>query len=660
MISRRFFLVSSLAALLLGIGTKSWARRNSKIKIEPVQQGGPRTLARQEWPPAITPEYAGIVDKGYACFADDMGRLAVVDLKREDNPLVIGELFGIGRKVVALAITPYRAYAIAQVESGAETSFQLVIASLSPSNDLTIMSRLTLSNFSEPTCISASGDLIAIGGTSMNNENQVVFYSMGKKKSTELQQVSAAFLERSPFKLDLQERQALALCGQDSTDLVVISVANPRQSEVAKVLRLDGSFSTIARNRDQIMVAGCGSDKQQKVLLITLRPNPAISASAVLPSVSEILDLAAQKGQFLVLANQGARQSVIPLIIGKKNTISSRNQVLLPMGSHGSSPRSHIASRDRDAYIASDWGGVQVLNVTKDGWQFSYSHTIPRLPASALVLDGTSAVIACAELKRYDLRDPRHPVLKESADINGTIRSMLPLGRTFLCLTRDSLVIRSTARPGEQISSLKASGNALALDSSISTVYLISQKEKACSLAFFKVAEDSISGPLNSLDLPVPARKAVARDGRLLLAGLNEVNLYKMDAVPQLAGTRKFPNLAVRDVVMPAGDYVYVSCVDENLKGFLLALSAQNPELPIAGACDLPLDASALALAGDIAVVLGRGKGGKDMVALVSVRDPAQMKVKEAFPTLEAASAVAIKDKMAIIAGRGIEIIDLS
>ena len=121
MISRRTLLAGWLGASIFGSSTAAlaaaWAR---KPKIAPVTAPtyGPRTLARQEWPPAITPEYVGIVDKGYACFADDMGRLAIVDLKREDNPQVMGELFGLGRKVVALSISQHRAVAVVQVESG--------------------------------------------------------------------------------------------------------------------------------------------------------------------------------------------------------------------------------------------------------------------------------------------------------------------------------------------------------------------------------------------------------------------------------------------------------------------------------------------------------------------------------------------------------------
>lgn len=659
MISRRTLLASWLGAYLLTAGDSAWALgRKPKVKVEPVI-GGPRTIARQEWPPAISPEYIGIVDKGYACFADDMGRLAIVDLKREDNPQVMGELAGIGRKVVAVAITLHRAIAVVQVESGADTQYQLVIASLTPANEISIMSRTVLNNFAEPTCVASFGDLIAVGGTGPNTENQIVLYSMGKKKTVDPTLMANMILEHCPFKLDIQERQIVALSGPESTELTIVSIANPRAPEAVKTLRLDGAFPVVARIRDQIMVAGLGFDKRYQAKLISMRPQPTVAAAVALPAVTEVLDIAAQKGQFLVLANQGSRQVVVPVLVGRKNVLSATNAVLLPAGARGSSPRAHIAVTLKDAYIATDWGGVQVLNVSKAGWQFSYSHTIPRLPASAIVFDGSFAVIACAELKTYNLSDPRHPVLVDSTDIPSTIRAMLSLGRTFLCLSKDNLTIRSNNKPGELLASAKTNGSALAYDQSRGVAYVIRASEKGSAIQFFKAMEDSLKA-MGNLELTVPTRKALAQTGKLLLAGLNELNLYKMDETPTLIGSRKFPNFAIRDFVMPGGDMIYVSCVDENLKGSILALNAGKEDLTIVGACDLPVDAGALAVSNGKAVVLGRSKAGKDMVALVSVQDPAQLRVLESFATIEAASAVTIRDKMAIIAGRGLELLDIS
>ncbi|MBX9569109.1 MAG: hypothetical protein K2X77_09455 [Candidatus Obscuribacterales bacterium] len=658
-LSRRSLIASAIAALALGFEPlpAEAIGRKPKKPADPVNNGSARTIARQEWPPAITPEYVGIVDRGYACFADDMGRLAVVDLKREDNPLVIGELVGIGRKVVALSITQHRAFAVVQIDVNGDTQFQLVSVSLTPANDITVMSRIVLSNFSEPSCICSFGETIVVGGQGPNNENQIAIYGAGKRKVDPVQ-ISVLTLERSPFKMDLQERQLLVLSGLESTTLDVISMTNPRVPEKVKSIRLDGSFPVIARNRDQVLVAGYGFDRRYKASLITLKPSPSVLRSVALPTVTELLDLAAQKGQFLILANQGSRQAVIPLILGRKLDLTLQEPVLLPSGSRGAAPRAHLAVKERDAYVASDAGGVQVLNVAKTGWQFSYSHTIPRLPASAVISEGNKVVIACAELKLYDLKDPQRPVLVESADLPSTVRAMLPVASSFLCLSRDTLALRSLAKPQELITSTKVAGNALAYDSSLKIAYLIAPNEKGTAVSSYKITEDTIK-PAGQTQLPVPARKVFASNGRLLLAGLNELNLYKMDEEPQLIGSRKIPNLAIRDLVF-AGDNIYASCVDENLKGYLVIMSAAKDDLGVQGACELPIDAASLAVTGKLAVVIGRGKTGKDMASLVSISSPAQPKVSETFNILESASALTIKDQMAIIAGRGIELINLS
>lgn len=657
MISRRTVLASSLAAFFLGFEHPAQALvRKPKKAAEPMTGGGPRTIARQEWPPAITPEYVGIVDKGYACFADDMGRLAIVDLKREDNPQVIGELSGIGRKVVALSISQHKACAVVQVDVNGDTQFQLVIVSLTPANDISVMSRTVLSNFTDPNCICSFGDTIVVGGQGLGNENQIVIYGAGKRKVDPVQ-IGAMTLDRSPFKMDLQDRQLIILSGLDSTSLDIISLTNPRAPEKLKSIRLDGSFPVLARTRDQILVAGYGYDRRYKANLICLKPAD-VSKSVTLPAVTEVLDIAAQKGQFLILANQGSRQAVIPLVIGRKLEMTLQEPVLLPAGSRGAAPRAHLAVKERDAYIASDAGGVQVLNVAKTGWVFSYSHTIPRLPASAVISDGSKAVIACAELKLYDLKDQHHPVLVESADLPSTVRAMIPVGSSFLCLSKDSLALRTFAKPQELITSVKASGTCLAYDAGNRSAYLLANNDKGSLVTIFKIAEDSLKTD-KQIQLPVSARKAVASNGKLLVAGLNELNLFQMDDAANLLGSRKIPNLAIRDMVYQ-GELIYASCVDENLKGYLVVLNAAKEDLAPQGACDLPMDAASLAVNAKLAVVIGRGKDGKDLAALVNVSNPSQVKVAESFPVLDSASALVIKDQTAIIAGRGIELISLS
>ena len=658
MISRRSFVLSSLGMLLLSNPALALARK-PKNPVAEAPLGGPRTLARQEWPPAIAPEYVGIVEKGYACFADDMGRIAIVDLKREDNPLVISELTGTGRKVLGLAFAPYRAYAVVQVEVGADTQFQLVTISLSPPTDPSILSRVVLDNFAEPSCVAVGLDIIAVGGLGLGGESQIALYSVPKHKGVDPVSAGALAVSQLPLRMDLQERTLLALCGADRSDLTFVNVANPRIPEKIKSIDLQGSFSAVARYRDTVLVAGSGADKRSYARLITLRPEPTVARSVALPAVTEILDIAAQKGQFLVLGNQLDRQAVVPLIVGKKNELSTTNAVLLPAGNRGADPRAHIAVKDRDAYVASDWGGVQVLNVKKTGWEFTYSHTIPRLPASAVVVSGNKALLASADLKLYDLSDARHPMLTNSVDPGSTIRSMIAVGRSVLCLTRDGISLREIERPSNVLVTMKCSASSMAYDRSTGKAFLVSAKETGTTaITCIRVTEDSLKLE-DTRDYPVAVRRIAASGGRLLLAALNDVALFTPGDPPQLIGKRNMPNLAVRDMALTA-DYAVISCVDANLKGFLLLLSASREDLAPVGTADLPVDGAAFVLAANkLAIVVGRGSKGNDMAALVSLATPAQPRVLESFDVLDAASAVTLKEQSAIIVGRGIEIITL-
>ncbi|MBY0358004.1 MAG: hypothetical protein K2W82_08385 [Candidatus Obscuribacterales bacterium] len=657
MISRRFFLISSLSLISAFDLLPAQAAKKVKPKVE-VSRGGPRTIARQEWPPAITPEYAGIVDRGYACFADDMGRLAVVDLKREDNPQVIGELFGIGRKVVALSILQYRAFAVVQTEVGADTQYQLVAINLAPADDITVMSRIPLADFSEPSSITAFGDNLVVGGLGLNGESQIVVYSIGKKKSVDPLRQSALVLERTPIKLDLQEKQLSVLCGAANTDLVLISLANARVPEKQGVLPLDGSFHCLARNRSAFVVAGTGLDRKPQIKLISTKSPLKVLKTTILPAVTDVLDLSAQREQFLILANQGSRQAVVPFSITKKNDLMLAAPVLLPAGNHGVAQQARIAVKDREAYIASDWGGVQVLGIQQNGWQFNYSHTIPRLPASGLAVDGNKALLAGSDLKLYNLADLHHPLLESSAEINANIRAMQLIGGSVLCLTRDRLLLRAIRRPAEIISSMSINGTGLAYDQVTGRAYVLNGKENKTMISELKVTEESLQ-LIVSQEVPFSARRIAADDGRLVLAGLSEIALYQQDKPLRQISSRQMPNLAVRDLLIKNG-VIYLCCVDENLKGYFMALAADKEGLPTLSSLDLPVDAATLAVSNNLAVVLGRAKDGKDKAVIISWQDIMQAKIVDSFAVIDSASAVTIRDKTAIIAGRGLEIINLN
>ena len=78
------------------------------------------------------------------------------------------------------------------------------------------------------------------------------------------------------------------------------------------------------------------------------------------------------------------------------------------------------------------------------------------------------------------------------------------------------------------------------------------------------------------------------------------------------------------------------------------------------GSLDLPHDGVALAAEKTRVVTVGRSADGNDVATIVDITQPALPKIVATIAAVEAASAVAIKDKLAIVGGRGIEILSLS
>jgi hypothetical protein len=655
MLSRRSFLAASLG--LLFQPERAWAAKKKPIEVKKL---GPRTLSREQWPPAISPDFISVVDKGYALLADQSGRLAIVDLKREQGPIVIGELVGLGRKTVDLAVSQHRAYALAYQEAGSDAQHQLVTISVTPSNDPTVLSRIPLSYLAEPVSIAASLDAVAIGGVGSKGENQVLLYGINAKRRPDENTLPAATItfEQPVTKVDLQAKQLTVLQAGRSTTLDVFNLFNPRDPQRVGGIRLDGNYPLMARTADAIILGGQGADRKFELLTVQVRPTPRVVARLPL-AASELLDITAQRGQVLVLANQISKQVVIPVTYNPKNlSMVSGQAALLPSGNRGAASKARIALFGKDAYVASDWGGVQVLNITNGGWQYLYSHTIPRLPAAAIAVAGNRAVLAGADLKLYDITMPEHPVLLSATELGGTIRSVSVIGKQILALTRNELSLRSLERPGEIVASLKINGQTVAYDAEQRRAYILSSADKNTTVTPVAVngtlkAEkpQQISGSYNHVS---------AANGQILVAGLNTLALYSMtEETPKLIGFRTFPNLALRDVKL-AAELAVATAVDPNSHGYVLTINPLKEDLPTIGSVDVPQDAVALAVSGRAAVVVGRGTEGKDVASIVDLSNSVAPRVVQSFPVLEAASAVAIRDHIALVVGRGLEILSLA
>jgi len=166
-------------------------------------------------------------------------------------------------------------------------------------------------------------------------------------------------------------------------------------------------------------------------------------------------------------------------------------------------------------------------------------------------------------------------------------------------------------------------------------------------------------------ELPGLFNRCQAAGGLLLLSGLNEIALYRTtggastNTAPELIGRRSFDNLAIRDLAI--GDSALVAtAVDPNSKGFFIVLSKDDKDLNLLGSINLPSDGVALAASGTKAVAVGRNLEGKDVASIVTFANKINPQILTTLSVIEGVSSVTIKDQLAVLAGRGLEIVTLS
>jgi len=73
----------------------------------------------------------------------------------------------------------------------------------------------------------------------------------------------------------------------------------------------------------------------------------------------------------------------------------------------------------------------------------------------------------------------------------------------------------------------------------------------------------------------------------------------------------------------------------------------------------LPHDGVALAAQDNRAIAVGRSTEGKDIATVINFAQPSAPQIATTMQVLEGVSSVSIRDKLAILAGRGLEIVSL-
>ncbi len=714
--SRRSFLFGSLSytcgtLLLIDQLAQVPAFAKKTPRSQPTLTG-PHSLSREDWAPAIVPDHVGIADKGYLCFTDEFGRLAVVDMRKPvtaKTPVkVVAELNGLGNKVVDFAVTPFAAYGLTYREGDqSEPVVDLVTVSLAPIEAPSIVSDIRLGRYTEAGSIVASGDLICVSGVSAGGENLVSIYSAPNRRSGKEPVYIASLSVQLPVRsLDLTDKQLTILSsanGGAKSQVDIVNLVSPDSPEIQKSLIIEGDYRVVTRFKELILIAGIDSTKANKfgqAKIIVTSGSPHLASNITLEPLTAIESAAAQKDRFLVVGRNKGERIVISLTIDKGHNLAREQVLNIPAAKTDSGKSTSVVMRDLTAYVATGWSGVQLLTRAKEGWAITSSYSIPKLAAAGVAVWKDLVVLAGAELQLYHLGRPERPIMMNSAAPQQAIKAMVGAGSFIVCLSKDEISLRKMEKLQTVITTSKLSANQLCFDGSLSRAYAIKFLEKTTKIQPVKLYSDKLE-LLKSFEVPGIFNRCQANKGQLMLGGLNDIVIYgprkagpeassetstesntktntrsdnEAAAKPALASgnqadgsnpmleqlsARHFENLAIRDIAF-GDDVVVVTAIDQNSKGFFLVLQRYDKDLHVLGSIDLPHDGLAITCQGNRAVAVGRGLDGKDVATIINFEKTAAPQIIANLPVIEGVSAVAIRDQLAVLGGRGLEILSLS
>ena len=88
-------------------------------------------------------------------------------------------------------------------------------------------------------------------------------------------------------------------------------------------------------------------------------------------------------------------------------------------------------------------------------------------------------------------------------------------------------------------------------------------------------------------------------------------------------------------------------------------MARDDKDLHLLGSINLPSDGLALAAAGSKAIAVGRNLEGKDVASIITFANKINPQIMTTLSVIEGVSSVTIKDQLAVLAGRGLEIVTL-
>jgi hypothetical protein len=679
MVSRRSFLVGSLSGLVTALELTNPLAASAKKVSRTQSYSGPHSISREDWPPAIVPDHVGIIDKGYLCFTDDFGRLAVVDLRKiqpngdKNSVKIIGELNGLGNKVIDFAFSNQAAYGLVYRENeNQEPVVYLVNVSLAPSTAPSIASQTIINRLTEASSISFGNDMLCIAGTSSSGENIASIYGVPKKGSGgEPSYLASLTLQNPVRRVDLQDKQLVILSSANggSSQIDLVNLSNPTSPNIRSTIPLSGDFRVMSRYKDTLLVAGTESGAGAKPCItakaIFLAGSNQSAASLPIAEMTTVSSAAcsAKGDQFVLLADSAGERVVALLGCDKGRSLSKEQVITLANPKGEGAGKGTVVMKDTTIYVAAGWSGVTVLNKSKTGITSGPTYSIPRLSAAGVASWGDLVVVAGTQLQLYNISRPERPSLINWADPDAAIKTLVGAGSFVLCLSKDEITLRKMDKLRDTAAAVKVQASQLCFDNTQKLAFAIKILDKTTRVTKIKVYADKMDMD-KPFELPGLFSRCQASAGLLLLSGLNEIALYRttggaaQGGIPELIGTHKFDNLAIRDLAL-CDDCIVATAVDSNSKGFFVVLSKDDKDLHLLGSINLPSDGLALAASGSKAVAVGRNSEDRDVASIITFANKINPQILTTLSVIEGVSSVTIKDQLAVLAGRGLEIVTL-
>ncbi|MBX3072309.1 hypothetical protein KF707_04595 [Candidatus Obscuribacterales bacterium] len=673
MLSRRSFLSRAFGSLIFFELTECLpAHAKLKKKAKPVTITGPHSLSKEAWPPAIVPDHVDIDRKGYLVFSDQFGRFSVVDLRKAGSasaktpPKVVAELSGIGKRVVALKVGKAQSFAYALMKDpaeGPEAKFYLVAIDITKPDSPSVVSKTLLEQHEDANVLFADKDVLFVGGKSRSGEHLVALYTPPGKRSKDATMISSITTKLPVAAIDYSKRELILVQENGSnTQLDCYSLGQLSSPQQTHSLEVKGCYEKMTRVGNTLILAGSSdqSGRQLQASTIALKPAPHAVSTVPLDDQEKILSATSQGSQYLVLTKSGNGKLVLnALSLDKLNNLSRTQTTDIPIAKASSVERASMVVNGKEMYIASGWSGVQVLNSSAGSWTSAYNYKIPRLAAAGIAAWGSQVVLVGAELMLYDIADPEHPHLVSSSPLSTSVRAMVGAGSFILCLEKEAVTLRKMAQLDRQLASAKVPDKCrtLTFDKSQHKAYVADAMGKITRVYPIKVFSDNLEAQ-KPFDLPGNFTNIESMGGTLFASDIHEVALFSIDSEVKEIGRRKFDNLAVRDICITEHN-VLATAVDQNSKGFLIVMSKTDKELKVEGTIDLQHNGTALSATDTRAVSVGQDPSGKDLVSVIDISNAQNPSVKASFGGLEAASAVSVQSKIALVAGRGLEIVTL-